>query len=49
MKKIFIIVLIIPIISFGQFQTVGLFQYDSGTYDGYTLFSHNEETYLIDN
>ncbi len=30
-------------------QTVGLFQYDNPSYNGYTLFSPNEETYLIDN
>ena len=32
-----------------QNQTVGLFQYEPGSYDGYTLFSPSEETYLIDN
>jgi len=28
---------------------MGLFQYDQGSIDGYTLFSPNQETYLIDN
>ena len=32
-----------------QIQTVGLFQYEPGSYDGYTLFSPSEETFLIDN
>ena len=41
--------LILPFSIFCQNQTVGLFQYDSSAYDGYTLFSPNESTYLIDN
>ena len=49
MKKIFILILFFPIILIGQNQTVGLFQYDEGSYDGYTLFSPNNNTYLIDN
>jgi len=32
-----------------QNQTVGLFQYNAASFDGYTLFSPNESTYLIDN
>lgn len=37
-------------LSFGQ-QTVGLFQYDPGTFSGYTLFApvNSTTTYLIDN
>lgn len=38
-----------PLYVFSQVQTVGLFQNDSTSYDGYTLFSPNENTYLIDN
>ena len=34
---------------FSQTQTVGLFQYDSSAVNGYTLFSADEKTYLIDN
>ena len=32
-----------------QNQTVGVFQYNEDTYDGYTLFSPSRNTYLIDN
>ncbi len=49
MKKIFILLIICPLFIFGQNQTVGLFQYDIGSSDGYTLFSPNKNTYLIDN
>ena len=49
MKKILFIFLFFPFLIFGQNQTVGLFQYDAGSYDGYTLFSADENTYLIDN
>lgn len=38
-----------PLVLFSQNQTVGLFQYDSSSFEGYTLFSPNEYTYLIDN
>ena len=36
-----------PFISVGQ--TVGLFQNSPEAYNGYTLFSNNEITYLVDN
>ena len=49
MKRIVFILLCVPFIIFGQNQTVGLFQYDTGSFDGYTLFSPSETTYLIDN
>ena len=49
MKNILFIFLFFPIILLGQNQTVGLFQYDVGSYDGYTLFSPDKNTYLIDN
>ena len=44
------IVLGLNFLSIGQ-QTVGLFQYDSGTFSGYTLFApaNSTTTYLIDN
>jgi hypothetical protein len=32
-----------------QNQTVGVFQYNENTYEGYTLFSPSRNTYLIDN
>ena len=48
-KKIFLFVFLLPFLLFSQNQTVGLFQYDSTSYDGYTLFSPDEGTYLIDN
>ena len=34
---------------FPQTQTIGLFEYDSSAVNGYTLFSVDEKTYLIDN
>ena len=34
---------------FSQNQTVGVFEYSEGVYDGYTLFSPSKQTYLIDN
>ena len=49
MKKWLFCFVYLPIICIGQFQTIGLFQYDLGSFDGYTLFSPNENTYLIDN
>ena len=49
MKNPFILILFFPFFIFCQNQTVGLFQYDAGSYDGYTLFSPSENTYLIDN
>ena len=49
MKNTFILIFFFPFFIFGQNQTVGLFQYDAGSYDGYTLFSPSENTYLIDN
>lgn len=41
-------VLIAPLYLFGQ-QTVGIFKNDSLAFNGYTLFSSNKSTYLIDN
>ncbi len=49
MKSLIFTLLSIPLFLIGQNQTVGLFQYETGSYDGYTLFSPNEYTYLIDN
>ena len=49
MKKILILLITCPLFIFGQNQTVGLFQYDIGSSDGYTLFSPDKNTYLIDN
>ena len=49
MKNIIFVLIFYPIFFFGQNQTVGLFQYDTGSFDGYTLFSPNKTTYLIDN
>ncbi|HIE73529.1 MAG TPA: hypothetical protein EYQ06_04540 [Flavobacteriales bacterium] len=49
MKRILFILLCYPLFIIGQNQTVGLFQYDIGSFDGYTLFSPSETTYLIDN
>ena len=49
MKIKLFIILLFPLFITGQNQTVGLFQYDNGSFDGYTLFSPNENTYLIDN
>ena len=48
-KKILLFFIFLPFIAFSQNQTVGLFQYDIGSFDGYTLFSPDEGTYLIDN
>jgi len=48
-KKILLFFIFLPFIAFSQNQTVGLFQYDAGSFDGYTLFSPDESTYLIDN
>ena len=48
-KIILIIFILSPYVTFSQNQTVGLFQYDENSFDGYTLFSPNETTYLIDN
>tara|TARA_B100000700_G_scaffold258644_1_gene293039 strand:+ start:1637 stop:3190 length:1554 start_codon:yes stop_codon:yes gene_type:complete len=47
--KLFLSLLFLPSILFCQNQTVGLFQYNSDAYNGYTLFSPDEGTYLIDN
>jgi hypothetical protein len=50
MKKISLsFIFFLPFIAFSQNQTVGLFQYDTGVFDGYTLFSPDEGAYLIDN
>ncbi|MDG2139097.1 MAG: aryl-sulfate sulfotransferase [Flavobacteriales bacterium] len=49
MRRIIFLFVFIPNFLFTQNQTLGLFQYDSGSIDGYTLFSPNEYTYLIDN
>lgn len=49
MRKICIFFLFFPMIITAQIQTVGLFQYEPGSYDGYTLFSPSDETFLIDN
>ena len=50
MKKLLLILLCLPMIGFGQ-QTVGLFQNDTSSYNGYTIFNSNNssKTYLIDN
>ena len=49
MKIKLFIILLFPFYITGQNQTVGLFKYDNSSFDGYTLFSPNENTYLIDN
>ena len=49
MKNILIILIAFPLLIFGQNQTVGLLQYETDSYDGYTLFSPDKNTYLIDN
>jgi len=49
MKKLLLILLFFPVTLYTQNQTVGLFQYELDSYDGYTLFSPSKETYLIDN
>ena len=50
MKNLFLTLLFSnAIVCFSQTQTVGLFQYDSSAVNGYTLFSADEKTYLIDN
>ena len=50
-KKNTLFILGLAFISYGysQNQTVGLFEYDSTAFSGYTLFSPDETTYLIDN
>ena len=50
MKRLFLICSFLVVCFMqAQNQTVGLFQYDAASLDGYTLFSPNEYTYLIDN
>ena len=50
MKKIIILFLLINCYNLlSQNQTVGLFTNDNQSYKGYTLFSPNSNTYLIDN
>ena len=50
MKRIFYaLLLLLPSSLFAQDQTVGLFLNDSTALNGYTLFSVNRNTYLIDN
>jgi hypothetical protein len=48
---IFLLIFILPLILDAQTQTVGLFQYDPGSFEGYTLFGPmpSGATYLIDN
>ncbi len=46
---IFFTLIFFPLSVLSQNQTVGLFQYDQTSFDGYTLFSPSENTYLIDN
>ena len=48
MKKVFFLFLL-PFHIFSQTQTVGLFHNESSSFEGYTLFSPNQNTYLIDN
>ena len=48
MKKVFFLFLL-PLHIFSQTQTVGLFQNEASSFEGYTLFSPNHNTYLIDN
>ena len=47
----FFIIALYPLLlqSLSAQQTIGLFKNDSLSYNGYTLFSNNEKTYLIDN
>lgn len=50
MRFVFLILyvcLVVPLVS--QERTVGLFLNTADAYKGYTLFSNNQETYLIDN
>ena len=47
--KYFLLFLSVPFFLFSQNQTMGLFKYDAETMPGYTLFSPNQNTYLIDN
>ena len=50
MKKLYLTLLFsYAIVCFPQTQTIGLFEYDSSAVNGYTLFSVDEKTYLIDN
>ena len=49
MMRIIILFIFLPLSVLTQPQTVGLFQYDQASFDGYTLFSPSENTYLIDN
>ena len=49
LKKYFLLFLSVSSFMFSQNQTVGVFQYTEGVYDGYTLFSPSRDTYLIDN
>ena len=49
MNKIYFFILLISFLSKAQNQTIGLFQYNEDSYSGYTLFSPNNFTYLIDN
>ena len=49
MNRFLLLIILIPNFIFSQNQTVGLFQYSNESVDGYTLFSPNEFTYLIDN
>ena len=48
-KKLFFLLLFFYSFLFSQNQTVGVFQYNEGIYDAYTLFSPSRDTYLIDN
>lgn len=49
MRKVLYIFYFLTYLAIGQNQTVGLFQYDNSSIDGYTLFTPNEFTFLIDN
>ena len=48
-KLIFYFTLFISSLILCQNQTVGVFEYNQGLYDAYTLFSPSRDTYLIDN
>jgi len=50
MKHVYILFLVLSSCSIqAQIQTVGLFTNTQDSYNGYTLFSNNTVTYLIDN
>ncbi len=47
--RYFLLLFFILTFIFSKSQTVGIFQNDTSSYNGYTLFSASEDTYLIDN